>query len=541
MRKTLEVVAPALACVAGLWLLFYPMLGSGFALMQSDLGDTRHLNYVLEHGYRWLAGDPHHQALWSPPVFFPQKETLAYSESLVGLQLVYAPWRALAFAPDTSMQLMMLLSSVLNFVVVYVLLRREIGTSMVGACFGAFLFAFGSMRGAQTGHQHLLPHFFTALAVLAALRVSRTLEDDTRKRQAILWLAVFFFSIVGQIYAGLYLGWFLCFALLIGICWALAFRQWRAKLWQLLRLHWPVLLTLAVLSALALSPLVIPYRKAASDVGFRSYAEVTTMLPRLQSWFYLGRFNLTYGWLHSFPAFNRLPLFWEHEVGLGLITTTIVLIGLWHGRRDPRVLFFALVAGTVVLLITFFPGRLTLWRVVYVLVPGAKAMRGMTRIALLLLIPASIGAALFVDRMLKGTPRLARGAVAVVITLCLLEQARSQLSYDKAASRRRIDEVARLVPSGCRTFYYSVLQGPQVFIYDQLEAMWASMNLGIPTVNGYSSNYPPGWGTPMTPGLLFNAVSTSQEEEQLGRFLNAWTELKGLPRDAVCWVRVRGS
>src|SRR6516165_3485351 len=100
-------MVPPLACVAGLWLLFYPTLNSGFALMQSDLGDTRHLNWVLEHGYRWLVGDPHHAALWSPPAFFPQTDTLAYSETLLGLQSLYGLWRQLGFEADTAMQLMM--------------------------------------------------------------------------------------------------------------------------------------------------------------------------------------------------------------------------------------------------------------------------------------------------------------------------------------------------------------------------------------------------------------------------------------------------
>ena len=540
MRKTLEAMVPPLACVAGLWLLFYPTLNSGFALMQSDLGDTRHLNWVLEHGYRWLVGDPHHAALWSPPAFFPQTDTLAYSETLLGLQSLYGLWRQLGFEADTAMQLMMLLSSIFNFGVMLLLLRREFMAGLTAASFGAFLFAFASVRGAQIGHQHLLPHFFTPLAVLAALRVFRNLENATQKRSVTLWLCVFFLSFVAQLYTVLQLGWFLCLSLLIGIGWALAFRGWRRKLWRLIALHWPALVTLAVVSLLGLSPLLILYLKAASDVGFRSFEEVTMLLPRLQSWFYLGRFNVMYGWLHSFRAFSGLPRLWEHEIGLGLVTSAIVIIGLWQGRRDPRIRLFGLIAATIALAITLLPGGLTVWRIVYDVVPGAKAMRAMTRIALLLLIPASIGAALFVDGVLKRRDRLALPAVAVVIGLSFVEQARSQPSYDKAANRRRIAEVALLVPSGCRAFYYSVLQRPQTLIYDQLDAMWASMNLGIPTVNGYSSNFPPGWGNPIQPGLLFNAVSSAQEEEQLGRFLGAWLKLKGVPRDAVCWVRARG-
>jgi hypothetical protein len=461
VRKIFAASAPTLVCSAGLWLLFYPMLSSGFALMQSDHGDTRFLNYVLEHGYRWLAGDPHHAALWSPPVFFPQQGTLSYSESLLGVQPVYGVWRAIGFEPDTAMQLLMLLSSVLNFAAAYLLLRREFATTVAAGCFGAFLFAFASARGARTGHQHLLPHFFTALALLAALRVFRRLRQTPGNPNVTLWLCVFFASVVAQIYAGIYLGWFLCVSLLIGAFWGLAVREFREKSTRLLALHWPTLTTLCLASLLALSPLVTHYRQAATDVGFRSFTEVTAMLPRLQSWLYLGRSNLSYGWLDSFRAFGGLPLAWEHEIGLGLVTTATVLFGLWHGRRDPRVRFLTLVSATIVLAVTLYPGEFTPWRVAYFVLPGARAMRGMTRIALLLLIPASIGAALAVDRLLNESHRFRLLAVSVVVALSLMEQVRWQPSFDKRANRQRIAEVAALVPPGCPAFYYSARHAPQ--------------------------------------------------------------------------------
>jgi hypothetical protein len=505
--------------------------------MQSDPGDTRHLNYVLEHGYRWLAADPAHRALWSPPVFFPQEETLSYSESLLGLQTVYAVWRPPGAAPDTAMQLMMLSSSVLNFTVMFWLLKRGLTVSSAGASFGAFLFAFSSIRGAQTGHQHLLPHFFTGLAVLAAIEVIKRLDNAKAKRQLITWLAIFFASVVAQLYAGLYLGWFLCFAVLIAIGWGLVFRSYRGKLRRLVVLHWPSLAIASVFSIIAIAPMAIHYRQTALNVGVRSFAEVSNMLPRLQSWVYLGRFNWEYGWLHHFRAFNTLPLFWEHEIGLGLVTSAVAIWGIWHNRQNPIVRLSGLVAITIVIAVTFFPGGHTLWRIPYALVPGAKAMRGMTRIALLLLVPASIGGALFTNYML-GKQRY--GVLAVALALSLVEQARSQLSYSKDDFRRRTDEVVQLIRPHCQAFYYSVLAGRQVFIYDQLDAMWASMKLGVPTVNGYSSNYPPQWGSPLTPGLLFNAVSTPEEEKQLGHFLDAWLAAKNVQRDDVCWIRDRG-
>src|SRR4051795_7155497 len=73
-RRESRVVAVPFAIAAwivGLLLQFHPMLLSGLRRMQSDWGDTRLNNYILEHGYRWLRGVPGHERFWSPPVFYP--------------------------------------------------------------------------------------------------------------------------------------------------------------------------------------------------------------------------------------------------------------------------------------------------------------------------------------------------------------------------------------------------------------------------------------------------------------------------------------
>ncbi|HLB10434.1 MAG TPA: hypothetical protein VK617_12925, partial [Gemmatimonadaceae bacterium] len=56
------------AWIVGMLLQFHPILLSGLSRMQSDWGDTRLNNYILEHGYRWLIGMPGHERFWSPPV-----------------------------------------------------------------------------------------------------------------------------------------------------------------------------------------------------------------------------------------------------------------------------------------------------------------------------------------------------------------------------------------------------------------------------------------------------------------------------------------
>src|SRR5262249_26534207 len=178
--------------------------------METDPGDARHLNYVLEHGFQWLRGSPGHTNFWSPPIFFPEPNTAAYSETLLGVLPFYAPWRVAGFAPDTSLQLWTLTVSLLNFAGAYLLMRRLLRVRRLPSSLGAFMFSYGSTRVVQSGHQQLLAHFFT-LGVVASL-VGVLGEDPQRSNRWYRtgWIALFFGSLVAQFYASFYLTWMLC-------------------------------------------------------------------------------------------------------------------------------------------------------------------------------------------------------------------------------------------------------------------------------------------------------------------------------------------
>ena len=65
---------PCLVGLVGLLAAHHPMLFSGFQRVQTDPVDSRFVNYVLEHGARWLSASPGHESFWSPPFFFPALE-----------------------------------------------------------------------------------------------------------------------------------------------------------------------------------------------------------------------------------------------------------------------------------------------------------------------------------------------------------------------------------------------------------------------------------------------------------------------------------
>ncbi|HUM02350.1 MAG TPA: hypothetical protein VL084_08690 [Thermoanaerobaculia bacterium] len=520
-------MGPALLCAAGVLMTFHPMILSGLARMETDPGDTRHLNYVLEHGYRWLLSDPGHRELWSPPVFFPETNTAAYSETLFGVLPFYVPWRFLGAAPDTALQWWIFTVALLNFPASYLLLRRALGLRALPASLGAFLFSFGSPRVVQSGHQHLIAQFFTVLAVIALVQLFAGDESPAGGSRRTGWIAVFFGSLVAQAYAGFYLSWFFALALSLALLVSLFVRETRRRLVWLVSRHGLAVAASAVASLIALAPLARHYLEAAAVVGPRDFRDASRMLPPLKAWFNLGPHSWLYGGFRR-AVFEKMPFEWEKELGIGAVTLLVALYGLVREWKRPGARVLILTSFALILLATSFPGGFTLWHGVFATFPAGTAIRAVSRVGVLLLLPASIGVAYAFDRASR-TLRL--GWVLPVAALVILEQGQSMPSYSKEEARRDVAAAVRRIPGGCRTFFVAFPAGRKPNWEAQLDGMWAGLEAGLPTVNGYSSNWPPGW-LPLYDNLLHGPA----DEERLRASLRGWLAGHGLDPAGACFV-----
>ncbi|HEX6533007.1 MAG TPA: hypothetical protein VF041_00335 [Gemmatimonadaceae bacterium] len=532
LTSTGDAIIVALLWAGGMLVAFGPTLRSGLRLIQRDWGDTRLNNYILEHGWRWLAGVPGHERLWSPPVFYPAPNTFAYSDVLLSVAPPYWALRAAGVAPDTAFQLWELLMATLNYAVALLFLRRVVRTSVPAAALGAAVFAFAGMRIAQIQHPQLIPQFLVIGAVWGAARLCAADARGSGERggtHAAWWIALLFGCIVAQLYAAFYYAWFLALSLGIAAAWALASRATRAPLVATLRRHAGALATASALAALAAFPLAEHYLRAARQVGFRDFGTVLPFLPRPASWVYLGVESRMYGWLAPYHPFASIPMGHEQRLGLGLVTSAVVVAGLWRGRARPLARLMALASITIVLVATLWPGEVTAWRIVYAVVPGASALRAISRIALMLLVPAAVGVALFADAIPARRPAgvLVLAATALAIAL---EQRQALVSYDKYVGRARVHAVAALVRPDCQAFLYAPTGGREDPWWYHVDAMWASMAAGVPTINGYSGNQPPWWS------FYHNVAYDAEHARTITHDLDAWARRWRLDRGRLCVV-----
>ena len=453
----------------GLWCALYPMLLSGFRRMEVNTGDTRLQNFFLEYTYRWMHGwmTLHPISLWDQPFFFPTRNVGAYSDILLGSAPIYWMLRVVQFAPDTAFQLWMMIVLIIDFASMILLLRNCLGFGPLASALGGFLFAFGAPRLAQLGHQQLLPHFFTMFALYGLFRFF-----EPRRMNARQGIVLFFLCFAAQLWAGFYLGWFLFLGLLALGVWTLCLRRPREVLVRHLLAHRTSLLAAASLFIVLVAPMAYHYLKAVREVGSRPFADIALMIPPPQSWLYLGSPSWLYSWQTKFDLFRSITYEHEQRLGIGWITLGLALAGFhrFQKRQGGWATRLGLAALTIVLLTTLFPGGWTPWRYLYPFIPGAAAVRALSREALLMLIPLSIGLAYLVETRKRVFAALAIAAI------CVLEQAQHLDAYDKLQLREDTNDIARRIGKGCEAFYYSprYLRGadaPPTYEL-QIDAMW---------------------------------------------------------------------
>ncbi len=485
--RRVELAIAVMMCLAGLWFLLGQLVAGHFKVVPGDLGDSRFNAIVLEHGFRYLRGDAWHHPYWSPRwSFFPHKNVLAYSDNLLGTLPLYVILRVFGLSELSALNAWLVVISIANYIAMYLLLRA-VSLSRIGAALGGFLFAFAMPRGEQLNHLQLFPQFFTPLCFLCLVKM-RSLRPWT------VWAT--FSCVVLQLYAAVYLGWFLALALGIGATVMLAMclisTEFRHALRDGLKQLWVHLIAALVVSIVALLPMGIHYARAQAEVGPRKYDEIREMLPRMGSYFLPADYTFVYRWMLKIKA--NIPVAHEQAMFAGYLALICVILLLCsickrtkYNTGDWWKYVFVAIWLTTVTSTLWING--SLWGYLHRVVPGGGAIRAVSRIVLLQLLPLGAAVAWVATWLEK---RSGWAVAALFATLIVFEN--SGLARYHFAIRRHYVRVSRiqseLARKECAKF---LVAGKDEAYKIQLDAMWASLQSKIPTINGLSGNAPPKW------------------------------------------------
>lgn len=507
----------ALAAIA-LWLV-RGQIETGFGQVLGDVHDSTIEAAILEHWFNVLRG----RASWCDTnYFYPHPGTLGYNDGYFLYGLIYALPRLLGADPYLATHIVNLVARLacLPFFLLFArgVLRMPFAYSLAGA-------AIVTLGNSLTIHALHAQLFTVALVPLSGWLLYRAGTALIERQAGRLFACGAAFAVIYGAWAmtAFYMLWFFTLFCACLAAWA-ALRHNAALLglWRTIdrRCLWALAAVFA-LWLVCLVPFLLVYLPKASETGMHGFASARQYVPTLPDIVNIGVGNHLYRdvvmFLHRHTGFPWE--FTERQMGLtpGVVLLFLVAsIRLWQRRSPgatgwtgPHVLAqdIAVVTFVTYLLSLSIDGH-SLWRYVFELVPGARAVRVVARYYIFLAVPIVCVGMFWLGGLESRRARIAAALVCVFLVGEQLNWAKG-MSIDRAPAAARL-EAARPAPGACRAFFVvdgrpaaPGSAGDELYRHN-VEAMLLAGYLDLPTINGFSSFNPPGWdfGRPGQPDYL---------------------------------------
>ena len=475
-RGAVVVGLAALLAVAFTWPLA-PRLGS---VGRFDTGDGHWSIWCVAWVAHALATDP--DDLFDANIFYPHRDTLAYSENNVVAGVLGLPAYLLTGNPYATHNLSLLLGYALAFVGAYLLLRHVTGDTGA-AIVGGIAFAFCPFMFARTAHIQLALFFALPLALLA---MHRAVDAPSIGKGSGLG-ATLALQALACGYYGIFAGLLVAFGL---VYFGLTRGRWRDSA------YWACGAVGAGTSLALVVPFFLPYVRVQAELGFtRSVEEAALYSADWRAWL------ASSAWAHrwTLPYLQR----WNEVLFPGVITTLGGAWGLWMawrhasatrssapppgGSRDVLA-YYAIVMG-LAFWISFGPAA-GLYRLLFATIPVFTFLRAPARIGIVvvlaLVVLLACGLACVLARLSPKARRLAAAGAAVAVGAEL---------FTAPLALRQAPPV-----NGVYTYLATARRGPVLelpFFYERIDFprharyMSASGWHWQPLINGYSDHIPP--------------------------------------------------
>ena len=470
---TRAVLLCALLAIVHTW----PLATAPHILSRHDNGDVMLNEWIIAWVQHQLPRHP--LQLFQGNIFYPARDTLAYSEPLIVPALLSAPIRTLGGSPVLVHNLLVIAGFALTALAAFAVIRIWTG-DFVAALVGASAFAFNTHLLVRLAHVQALHAYGLPLALLSTDR----LLVHHRTRDA-LWLALWMTLMA---YTS---GHFLIFATVM-IAVALLSRptEWFRTERALKVL--PRFALAAVLTTAAVLPLALPYQRVAREQGLVRNLDNVAEYSATPKGYLAAAGRLHYStW--SAPLFqDDVDAFFPGITVLALSLAALVLA--WRDsssraeliRRRVRMLVAIGAVGVVLSLGTHTP----VYGWLYAIFPPLSSIRAAARFGNLFLLAmallAGIGAAL-----LRSSGILGRRATAISIAFVVMvhaEAIRAPFHYSRFEGIPNLYSILAAEPGRVvlveQPFY------PPRGIFENAEYVLNSTAHWRPLMNGYSGFMP---------------------------------------------------
>ena len=484
------LLIPLIATCMVLW----PTLSSRIEILQSDPGDTLLNAYFLEHAYKHFTSfnifDPN--KFWSPEFFWPYKDTLAWSDHLLGQSVIYGLFRPI-FDPIESYVCWICTSLFLNYVSIRrALVKISPKTKQTWLSIATLTTTFSPAIAVQLSHPQLLSLFIIGPILCECHKIISGKPEDYSAND---WITVGCLLLINgffNVYTFVYALYGVTACTFVHIVKRIFRKTMKIYMGKGLGVKAPLLITLIGINLY----IYIPYLKTLKSFGSRPIEVIIDNLPKPAGWL-LGN-----DWLLVPPAWNYQTVHpgWisgqEQAIFPGwglLILLTAAILTLFRKQKNSGIKNWVIVIAIMVLLSLSFGGE-TAWTTMMKLLPGSGSLRASSRVAMMIILFSAPCVALAAESWsltLKGfwsnTCEVA-AVSASFVSIWAISGAQHQFDYKEWKNELGILSDA-LEDSHCNVFWYEWNQAQPPFRAHVL-AMHAQSRSKIETANGYSGQFP---------------------------------------------------
>lgn len=468
---------PAAFCVLLAVLHTWPLATAPGTLSRNDNGDAQLNEWILAWVAHQLPRAPAH--LFDANIFFPARDTLAFSEPLIVPGLMGAPLAWLGASPVLVFNLVLLAGFALTAFAGYRLVHSWTGDRAAGLLAGS-TFAFNTHTLTRLAHVQGIHAYGLPLSLLASDRI----VAGARIRDALLlalWMTIMAYTSGYLVVFGV---------ILVAVVVLARIRDWRTRAFAVLSRF----ALASVVAGVAILPVYLPYRRVAHDQGMvRSLANVAEYSATAAGYLAAAGRVHYYTWSGQFFK-NPVDAFFP-----GFVVIALALAAVWYATRRPAafpaigslrsrvVMLLALaVTGFVLSLGTQTPVYGWLFHVF----PPMSGLRAAARFGNLFLLGMSAlaGIGLALVRRRSASPRVALLLGVALVAFANVESLRAPFQLTRFTGIPRIysllaDEPGHVVLAEA-PFY------PPQAAFENAPYVLASTAHWRPLMNGYSGYVP---------------------------------------------------
>ena len=508
-----------------------------------DLVDSRLVSLIMEHWYKVFCGK---EAIRDLSMFYPVKNTLGYSDALFLLSLPYSVFRALGISWLSAYQLTLIIIHLFGGICLAWLLRKTLKFPLWACIIGLIIGNFSNSYFVKFLHTQFVTYSLVPLLFIFLKNFYDCFNPAFQKKRMLYGiLSIFLFA--GILLTGFYVGLFsVFFFLTVNIVIVIYFlknnKEEFRKTPEIIKTCKIEILTYIITGIIALLPFLWIYIPIYKEMGRRNISTVLYYLPNWYDFFNVSPQNLIW----PFPS-----EIYELQVGFPLITGLLLIIGciffikqstansLFVEKKEMRFYItfgFSLAIAIISLLIlkinmsqivglldktgiikmkqivgiankmgigsqdieNKIMGRIgiSLWLLVWLFIPGASAIRAVSRFNQFLSFPAGIVIAYFLSDLIRAVNKKnIKYAIYIILPLVIFaeHQNTKEISYWTKSQINVYLEKVSAPPDDCVSFL--LINDTAGYLNDiyHLNAWTIANKYNIKTINGYSGQFPKSW------------------------------------------------